>query len=42
MALDQSALLEIVEMMRSADDGELMGRATAPKKASRRTIRATA
>jgi putative transposase len=26
MALDQSALLEIVEMMRSADDGELMRR----------------
>jgi putative transposase len=26
MALDQSALLELLEMMRSADDGELMRR----------------
>ena len=26
MALDQSALLEIVEMMRSADDNDLMRR----------------
>ena len=26
MALDQSALIELVEVMRSADDGELMRR----------------
>jgi putative transposase len=26
MALDQSALFELLEMMRSADDGELMRR----------------
>jgi hypothetical protein len=26
MALDQSALLEVLEMMRSVDDGELMRR----------------
>ena len=26
MALDQSALLDLLEMMRSADDGELMRR----------------
>ena len=34
MALDQSALLELIEAMRTADVGELIGRP--PRRSSRR------